>query len=102
MIWGQDHEGCQTSELEFFSNFRVSSQLSFPHIGFTKEILLDAKILNYNFIALIHPIQWTLANPIGIDKPEKAILCFYQQDWSSTVHFARWLPSCLDSMTSFV
>ena len=26
---------------------------------------------NFNFIALIHPIQWTIANPVGADRPAK-------------------------------
>ena len=25
----------------------------------------------YNFIALIHPIQWTIAYPVGADRPAK-------------------------------
>ena len=24
-----------------------------------------------HFIALIHPIQWTIANPVGADRPAK-------------------------------
>ena len=26
---------------------------------------------SFNFIALIHPIQWTIANPVGADRPAK-------------------------------
>ena len=26
---------------------------------------------NLNFIVLIHPIQWTIANPVGTDRPAK-------------------------------
>ena len=26
---------------------------------------------NIHFIALIHPIQWTIANPVGADRPAK-------------------------------
>ena len=26
---------------------------------------------NCDFIALIHPIQWTIANPVGGDRPTK-------------------------------
>ena len=26
---------------------------------------------NIHFIALIHPIQWTIANPVGADRPDK-------------------------------
>ena len=29
------------------------------------------KIQMYSFIALIHPIQWTIANPVGADRPAK-------------------------------
>ena len=28
-------------------------------------------LLNDHFIALIHPIQWTIANPVGADRPAK-------------------------------
>ena len=27
--------------------------------------------IKYNFIALIHPIQWTIAFPVGADRPAK-------------------------------
>ena len=27
--------------------------------------------LTFSFIALIHPIQWTIANPVGTDRPAK-------------------------------
>ena len=33
------------------------------------------------FIALIHPIQWTIANLVGVDRPaktEKVVLCFHR------------------------
>ena len=39
--------------------------------------ILDAKLpiqriqKIYNFIALIHPIQWTIAKPVGADRPAK-------------------------------
>ena len=32
---------------------------------------LDFERLESNFIALIHPIQWTIANPVGADRPAK-------------------------------
>ena len=35
------------------------------------------------FIALIHPIQWTIAYPVGADRPakhqKKDVLCFHRQ-----------------------
>ena len=30
-----------------------------------------AKMFFFFFIALIHPIQWTIANPVGADRPAK-------------------------------
>ena len=41
----------------------------------SQELLTDS--VNYgvvkvvHFIALIHPIQWTIANPVGADRPAK-------------------------------
>ena len=54
----------------------------------------------FNFIALILPIQWTIAKPVGADRPTKR-----QKKTScvSTGWLARWrlvLPSCLDNLTS--
>ena len=37
----------------------------------TKEIRLLLEVMTYIFIALIHPIQWTIANPVGTDQPAK-------------------------------
>ena len=34
-------------------------------------IVSYAKGKNFNFIALIHPIQWTIAYPVGADLPAK-------------------------------
>ena len=31
----------------------------------------DLELLNNHFIALIHPIQWTIAYPVGADRPAK-------------------------------
>ena len=58
------------------------------------------------FIALIHPIQWTIANPVGADWPakrQKKASCV-STGWPvpSTSALARCrviLPSCLDSVT---
>ena len=61
----------------------------------------------YTFIALKHPIQWTIAVPVGADRPAKR--------WKKRPVFppagpvqycavARWrdlFPSCLDSVTSW-
>ena len=33
--------------------------------------MVDAMYLKYHFIALIHPIQWTIAKPVGADRPAK-------------------------------
>ena len=34
-------------------------------------VILWAQFLQRLFIALIHPIQWTIANPVGADRPAK-------------------------------
>ena len=60
------------------------------------------------FIALIHPIQWTIANPISTDRPakcQKQTSCV-SPGWpvGSTSALTRWrvvLPSCLDRVTSW-
>ena len=64
------------------------------------------KQLEY-FIALIHPIQWTIAYPVGTDRPakrQKKTSCVSTgRSVQSTSALARWhvvLPSCLDSVTS--
>ena len=31
----------------------------------------SVSFMYYNFIALIHPVQWTIANPVGVDRPTK-------------------------------
>ena len=61
----------------------------------------------FGFIALIHPIQWTIAYPVGADRPakrQKKTSCVSTgRSVRSTSALARWrvvLPSCLDSMTS--
>ena len=59
------------------------------------------------FIALIHPIQWTIANPVGADRPPNARKrrpVFPPAGRSQYCAFARWLmvfTSCLDNMTSY-
>ena len=64
----------------------------------------------YNFIALIHPIQWTIALPVdatGPAKRQKKTSCiYYRQDRSQSVHSpggARYFISCLpiDVIASF-
>ena len=61
----------------------------------------------FNFIALIHPIQWTIAYPVGADRPakrQKKTSCVTTgRSVRSTCALARWrvvLPSCLDRVTS--
>ena len=60
------------------------------------------------FIALIHPIQWTIAYPVGADRPakrQKKTSCVSTgRPVPSTSALARWrvvLPSCLDRVTSW-
>ena len=62
----------------------------------------------YNFIALIHPIQWTIAFPVGATGPtkrQKKTSCIeYRQDRSGECirqvgH--RTSSSCLDIVTSW-
>ena len=31
------------------------------------------KMEKHNFIALIHPIEWTIVNPVGADRPAKRL-----------------------------
>ena len=59
------------------------------------------------FIALIHPIQWTIAYPVGADRPakrQKKTSCVSTGlPVHSTSALSRWrvvLPSCLHSVTS--
>ena len=61
----------------------------------------------YYFIALIDPIQWTNAYPVGADRPakcQKKMFCVSTGlPVRSTSALARWrvvLPSCPDSVTS--
>ena len=61
------------------------------------------------FIALIHPIQWTIANPVGADRPakrQKKMSCVSTgRPVPSTVHSqggaSYLIPSCLDRVTSW-
>ena len=64
-------------------------------------------VIGSNFIALIHPIQWTIAYPVGADRPakrQKKTSCVStSRSVRSTSALARWrvvLPSCLDRVTS--
>ena len=70
-------------------------------------LLLIEKLV-YIFIALIHPIQWTIAYPDGADWPakrQKKTSCVSTGlPVRSTSALTRWrvvLPSCLDSVTSW-
>ena len=40
-------------------------------IFFIYTIIWISSLSKYIFIALIHPIQWTIANPVGTDRPAK-------------------------------
>ena len=69
------------------------------------------KMEKHNFIALIHPIQWTIANPVGADRPAKRqkkttcvstgqagpVLCIRQ-----VVHCASFLSRQRDVIASFL
>ena len=64
----------------------------------------------YYFIALIHPIQWTIALPVGATGPakrqKKTSCIYYRQDRSQSVHSpggASYFISCLpiDVIASF-
>ena len=66
--------------------------------------------LNIHFIALIHPIQWTIALPVGTTGPakrqKKTSCIYYRQDRSQSVHSpggASYFISCLpiDVIASF-
>ena len=35
------------------------------------SLLINAVILLLNCLVLIHPIQWTIANPVGAERPAK-------------------------------
>ena len=67
-------------------------------------------LINYIFIALIHPIQWTIALPVGATGPakrqKKTSCIYYRQDRSQSVHSpggASYFISCLplDVIASF-
>ena len=73
-------------------------------------LLLQNITLNYVFIALIHPIQWTIALPVGATGPakrqKKTSCIYYRQDRSQSVHSpggASYFISCLplDVIASF-
>ena len=66
--------------------------------------------IRYHFIALIHPIQWTIALPVGATGPakrqKKTSCIYYRQDRSQSVHSpggASYFISCLplDVIASF-
>ena len=66
--------------------------------------------INSTFIALIHPIQWTIALPVGATGPakrqKKTSCIYYQHDRSQSVHSpggASYFISCLplDVIASF-
>ena len=70
--------------------------------------LVNLILKSYLFIALIHPIQWTIAYPLGADRPakhQKKTSCVSTgRSVPSTSALARWrvvLPSCLDRVTSW-
>ena len=52
-----------------FSTHRVSNKCTLDN--FQKIFLFPKMEAILNFIALIHPIQWTIAKPVGADRPAK-------------------------------
>ena len=75
---------------------------------FTNKLKLNPD--KTNFIALIHPIQWTIALPVGATGPakrqKKTSCIYYRQDRSQSVHSpggASYFISCLplDVIASF-
>ena len=60
-----------------FINFIVSPDECRGYLGFSAVIPLPQRFpfghdnLKNIFIALIHPIQWTIAKPVGADRPAK-------------------------------
>ena len=71
------------------------------------QVLPTNVLIKYLFIALIHPIQWTIAYPVGADRPakrQKKTSCVSTgRSVPSTSALARWrvvLPSCLDRVMS--
>ena len=85
-------------------------------ITFTVSVSLSEKYrvcmsnVSWDFIALIHPIQWTIALPVGATGPakrqKKTSCIYYRQDRSQSVHSpggASYFISCLpiDVIASF-
>ena len=71
-------------------------------------LIISKTIEDTHFIALIQPIQWTIAYPVGADRPakrQKKTSCVSTgRSVPSTSALARWrvvLPSCLDRVTSW-
>ena len=67
-------------------------------------------LVNVHFITLIHPIQWTIALPVGTTGPtkhQKEMACiYYQQDqlWIEHLpggHRTSFLPTQRDVIASF-
>ena len=74
------------------------------------EFLPNQTLIKPIFIALIHPIQWTIALPVGATGPakrqKKTSCIYYRQDRSQSVHSpggASYFISCLpiDVIASF-
>ena len=112
----------------YFSEQIIDHKVSFfvavAHCNFSNEVILLTKkqkgleiilIKSFNesifandvFIALVHPIQWTNAYPVGADRPakrQKKTSCVSTgRSVRSTSAIARWrviLPFCLDSVRS--
>ena len=98
---------CDRAISSKFSTHRVSKECTLCNFP---KIFLSPKMAKHNFIALIHPIQWTIALPVGVTGPakrqKKTSCIYYRQDRSQSVHSpggASYFISCLplDVIASF-
>ena len=59
------------SQIKYFTQIMyVDQDMHYCHMDWFKLRYMMAHII-YIFIALIHPIQWTIAYPVGADRPAK-------------------------------
>ena len=56
----------------FFENIDnfLNGKIHTASLAAAMHICISSELLPF-FIALIHPIQWTIANPVGADRPAK-------------------------------
>ena len=70
------HRVSQQSTLTNFASFRTKLMLPLwwtlrMPVRPISSYLTILRVKKYNFIALIHPIQWTIALPVGATGPAK-------------------------------